>query len=223
MKSFLFSVAVAMLMAPIVQANTAPAYLPTDATTYYYGCNDKTFALNSGDTVKVRLEFAVYDGTQADDMREWTNYQGDATGFVYAYQIFCDDTNTAALASFSLTGINASGISSVTNDISQAASLTTSNSEVFNSYGIEPQDSYFNDAVTEATWEFENGMMIHGESSWFLFLYSDADWVKGDFTIAEAAADDDISVPDGDGNSNIPEPATLLLLGIGALVSLKRK
>lgn len=221
MKSFLFSIVVAMLMVSVVQAGTAPAYLPTSS--YYNGCNDKTFTLDSGDTVKIRLEFAVYSDSEAQSMREITNYQGQTTGFVYAYQIFCDDSNTAALTSFSLTGINAGAISSVTDDIGQAESLTMPSTVVLDSYGVEPQDSHFSDTVTEAIWEFENGMLVQGESSWFLFLYSDADWVKGDFVVETAPADDDIPVPSDDGSGNIPEPATLILLGVGTLLSLKRK
>lgn len=208
----------------VLMVSMAPAGLTNlPDSDHYQGQHDKVFNLASGDTIKVHLEFAVYAGGQAETMRDLTNYEGQSTGFVYAYQIFSDDSSTAALASFSLTGINPAAISSTTHDIGQIDGFTAPSTEVFDSDGVEPTDSYFNDTVTEAIWEFENGALVQGESSWFLFLYSNSDWIKGDIAVQAAVADDDIPVPDGEDNSNIPEPATMLLLACGALLSLKRK
>lgn len=218
-RRFLLSIVVATLMVSVVHAGLAPTNLPSSP--YYQGRHDKTFNLESGDTVKVRLEFAVYQGEDAGIMRDITGYTGETTGYVYAYQIFSDSSSTAALTAFSLTGVNANAISSVTDDIGQAGSITYG--QTYESDGVEPAAGYFNDSVDEAIWEFEDGALVQGESSWFLFLYSDYDWVKGDIAVETAVYDDDVPVPDGDGNGNIPEPATLLLLAGGALLSLKRK
>jgi hypothetical protein len=218
-RRFLFSIVAATLMVSVVHAGLAPTNLPSSS--YYQGRHDKTFNLDSGDTIKVRLEFAVYQGEDADIMRDITGYTGETTGYVYAYQIFSDSSSTAALTAFSLTGVNPNAISSVTDDIGQAESITYG--YTYESDGVEPTAGYFNDSVDEAIWEFENGTLVQGESSWFLFLYSDYSWVKGDLTVQAAVYDDDIPVPDGGGNSNIPEPATLLLLAGGTLLSLKRK
>jgi hypothetical protein len=56
---------------------------------------------------------------------------------------------------------------------------------------------------------------MEGEQSWFLFLYSDYDWIKGDIEVQRV--NDDIPVPE------VPEPATLALLACGTMLSLKRR
>ena len=190
----------------------SPTNLPWTVDTYYYGANEKTF----GDLgITVRLEFAVYNGTQADDVVEWTGYNGDAD-FVYAYQIFCEDA-AGSLEYFELTGLNPDSIASVEEDIHQQESLDSGS---IISGGVEPADGsgYFNAAKTKAIWEFDEGTLMQGDQSWFLFLYSNSGPISGDFSI-EPLADDDIPVPDGD----VPEPATLAMLAVGALLSLKRK
>ena len=212
MKSLLFLMVVSAILVPTVQASLT--YLPNSS--YYNGQNDKTFDLGAGETITIHLEFAVYEGDEAETMQEITGYTGSTTGYVYAYQIFCDESNTAALTSFSLTGINPGAISSVTDDIGQIDSVTAPSSEVFDSYGEEPTSSYFNGDVTEAIWEFEDGALIQGENSWFLLLYSDHDWIAGDYEV-EAIANDDIPMP------GAPEPTTLILLAGGAVLSLRRR
>jgi hypothetical protein len=188
---------------------TVPQNLPWSPDTYYYGAHEKTF----GDmNMTVRLEFAVYNDTQADDVIEWTGYAGDAD-YVYAYQIFCQDAE-ASLEYFELTGLDPDTIASVEMDIHEQESLNSTPSG-----GIQPMDEgHFNDAKTKAIWEFDQGTLVQGEQSWFLFLYSDSGPVVGDFNV-QPLADDDIPVPGGD----VPEPATLALLMCGSLLSLKRK
>jgi len=188
-----------------------PQNLPTfGGTAYYYGANDKTFT-DLG--ITVRLEFAVYNGAQADLVKEDTGYAGDAD-YVYAYQFFCTEA-AASMTYFELTGLNPDTIASAEQDISEQETL---DSGAIPSGGVEPTDSYFNDTKTKAIWEFEEGTLMQGDQSWFLFLYSDYAPVVGDFNLQETA-DDDISVPGGD----VPEPATLALLIGGALLSLKRR
>jgi len=212
MKKILFTFTLLLLLAPATQAGITPSILPTTSETHYYGAQDRSFDLGSEGVLDIHLEFAVYTGTQADDMKDWTGYTGEAD-YVYAYQVFCEQSSTAALTYFALTGVNPSTIADVQNDIGENESL---NSGAIQSGGVEPTSSYFNQDVTKAIWEFEDGTLVQGEQSWFLFLYSDYDWIKGDIEVQQIA-NDDIPVPE------IPEPATLALLACGSILSLRRR
>ena len=203
----------------MTHAGLAPSILPESS--YYQGQHDRTFDLGSEGTLGIHLEFAVYrDETQyggsvneAQIMQEWTGHTGDAD-YVYAYQVFCESSSDAGLTYFALTGIDPGTIADVQNDIGQNEYLD--NGGPIQSGGVEPTSGGFNASVTKAVWQFDEGTLVQGEQSWFLFLYSDYDWIKGDIQV-QALANDDIPVPE------VPEPATLVLLGCGAILSLKRR
>ena len=222
MKKLLTVIILLAALAPISHATLDRSTLYESS--YYSGTHDRSYNLGSEGILDVHLEFAVYrDETQhggnvneAQLMQEYTGYTGDAD-YVYAYQIFSEQSSTAALTYFALTGINPGTISDVENDISEAEFLD--DGQQTQSGGKAPSDSYFNSSVTKAIWEFEDGAIAQGEQSWFLFLYSDYDWIAGDMEV-RPSANDDIPVPD---DGEIPEPATLILLGGGALLCLKRK
>ena len=216
MKKILFMLMVLLSLVSVTYAGMAPSILP--ASSYYQGQHDRSFNLGSEGTLDIHLEFAVYrDETQyggtvneAQIMQEWTGHTGDAD-YVYAYQVFSKQSSTAPLTYFALTGINPAAIADVQNDIGQADSLKNG---AIQSEGIAPSGSYFNASVTKAIWEFDGGSIVQGEQSWFLFLYSDNDWIAGDMEI-QPPADDDIPVP------SVPEPATLALLACGTVLSLR--
>lgn len=194
---------------------------PLYESSYYSGQHDRSFNLGTEGILDIHLEFAVYrnetlhGGTvnEAQVMQDYTGYTGDAD-YVYAYQVFCEQSSTAALTYFALTGINPGTIADIDNDISEAEYLDDGNPT--QSGGVAPSDSYFNSSVTKAIWEFEGGSIVQSEQSWFLFLYSDYDWIKGDIEI-RPSANDDIPVPE------VPEPTTLALLFGGTLLSLRRR
>jgi hypothetical protein len=205
MKKIWVTLVATLLWVSVVQAGLLPV------SSYYNGQNEQTFDLGTDGKLTILLEFSVYKGTEAETMQEWTDYAGEAKEYVYAYQVTSGASSTADLTFFALTGINPEAIASATEDIGQAESVGS-----FNSGGVEPKaDGYFNASVTKAIWEFDDGALIQGDKSWFLFLYSDFDWIKGGMAVKAAA--DDIPVPD------VPEPATLALLAIGSVLLLRRK
>jgi len=228
MKNF-FMVTMTLLLVSVTHAGLAPDFLPTSS--YYNGRHDRSFDLGLEGVLDIQLQFAVYRNEELYDdegvneaqlMMEYTGYTGDLLGsenaFVYGYQIFCEDTSTAELTYFALTGINPNAIDSVEQDIHEQDDI---DSGAWESLGVQPKGDggYYNDSKTKAIWEFDGGAMIQGEQSWFLFLYSGYDWIKGDIEV-QPLADDDIPIP---GDNDIPEPATLALLIGGAVLSLRRR
>ena len=211
MKKTLFTFMALLLLVSVAHAGIAPSILPPSS--YYQGQHDRSFNLGSEGTLDIHLEFAVYKDNEAQIMQEWTGHTGDSA-FVYAYQVFCNNSDADGLTYFALTGVNPSTIADVQNDIGENASLD--NGGPLQSGGVGPTSSDFNASVTKAIWQFDQGTLVQGDRSWFLFLYSDYDWIKGDIQI-QPLTDDDIPIP------GVPEPATLALLACGALFSLKRR
>ena len=215
MKKILFTL---MLLLLLVSATHAE---PLPASSYYDGQHSESFDLGSEGILDLRLEFAVYKDNEAQIMQDWIGISDDDSyvysDYVYGYQVFSETSSTAALTYFALTGVNPSTISDVQNDIGQSESL---NSGDIQSGGIESISSDFNASVTEAVWQFDEGTLIQGEQSWYLFLYSDYDWTAGGIEVQQA--NDDIPIPGDEGNS-IPEPATLFLLGLGTFSLFKTR
>ena len=210
MKKILFTLMSLLLLVSATHA------VPLPVSSYYDGQYSESFDLGSEGILDLRLEFAVYKDNEAQVMQDWTGYTGDAD-YVYGYQVFSEQSSSAALTYFALTGVNPSTISDVQNDIGESESLDSGGIQ---SEGIEPISSDFNASVTEAIWQFDEGTLIQGEQSWYLFLYSDYDWTAGGIEVQQA--NDDVPIP-GDGSIINPEPATLLLLGLGGMLIRKRK
>jgi hypothetical protein len=218
MKKILTTIMMLSMVVAAAQAQTTPpSVLPWDQDTHYYGAHDFSFDLGDEGVLSGTLEFAVYADSQAQDMIEWSNYEGQAD-YVYAYQVFCDSTPDAGLTYFALTGIDPTTIADIQNDISQTGTLERPGAPV-DSSGVEPISSDFNRDVTKAIWQFEDGTLVQGENdqSWFLLLYSDYDWIVGDIEVRPPGNDEEIPVP------GVPEPATLALLLGGTVLSLRHK
>lgn len=154
-----------------------------------------------------RLDYAVYDTTLTADALAL-----DAPGegrYIYAYQVFNVSYSSSAIGFLSLYGIEEGAITSIENVGS-----------VEDDGGIEPTDNTLNSTKTIATYEFANGDLVVGENSWFLTIRSDGKPKAGTFTLS-APTDDDAVVPDDD-SSEVPEPATLGMLLLGAVSMLRR-
>jgi hypothetical protein len=221
MKKILFALVMLSLLVSVTHAGLAPSILPSSS--HYQGQQSRSFDLGSEGILDVHLEFAVYAGDEAVTMRDMTGYGGDPENatFVYAYQIFCDASSTAELTYFALTGVNPDAIAFPSTDAGQAGSMIAPNDSVFDSEGVAPSsDGYFNDSKTKSIWEFGDTAIVDGEQSWFLFLYSNKDWIAGEIEVQQA--NDDIPIP-GDGGNSIPEPATLILLGLGTFSLFKTR
>ena len=160
-----------------------------------------------------RIDFAVYD-TDTSNGQAFEADFGTAPGtgqFIYAYQIFTDDTSQA-LEYFAIMGIGENAFVSPVNDnISSLDDLTGE--------GVAPDEyPYIGSSSMYGTmgiWEFTDHLLEGGEHSWFLVLRSPHDWTAGSFTFNKSLANQ-TPIPN-------PEPCTLALLGLGCVVLFSRR
>jgi len=154
-----------------------------------------------------RIDFAVYDTeTYPDEFVGADGFDMPGTGrYVYAYQVFNDVyTSDQSIAYFSVLNLDGSSI--------VGASGTGAQDDGHG--GIAPIDS---DTEGVWRWELSNGGYIDRlEHSWFLALSSDMNWVPGTYEIM-APGESDIPAP-----GTAPEPATVMLIGLGSLVLIHR-
>lgn len=197
-----------LMMALAVFAASAEGtltFLPDSEMSEYNGYS--TFDQNG---VSGRLEFAVYDTTLQDlaELDGMSGYNGEQ--YVYAYQIFT--TSVEAITSLALSGYGAGTFTEADMDTSQ----TLGGEE---SYGYDAESwGLFDD---EAVWFFEGGVLVAYKTSYFLMVFSDYAPVMGSYEVNSSGSDP--YVPGGEEATPTPEPATLGLLAVGALLSLRRK
>lgn len=148
------------------------------------------------DGFNVRIDFAVYDTDDYPDDFEWTAEppMPETDRYIYAYQIFNHHTADKEVAYFQILDIDEEPIPEA------VMHSTTSQDDL--SEGVEPLES-----DTQGVWEFDWGVLIAGEHSYFLILSSNQPPVVGDYKI-ESLTSEPPYVPS-------PEPATIALLGLG--------
>jgi len=160
-----------------------------------------------------RIDFAVYD-TDTSNGQAFEADFGTAPGtgqFIYAYQIFTDDSSQA-LEYFAIMGIGENALVSPIND--NIGSLDDLTGE-----GVAPDDyPYIGSSSMYGTmgiWEFTDNLLDEGQHSWFLVLRSPHDWTPGGFTFNKNRANE-TPIPN-------PEPATIILLGIGGVIAVSTR
>ncbi len=183
-------------------ANNASATLVSshyDGTTYY------DVPWNDG-YLRGHIDFAVYDDRSEYELVTGFTAPGSYE-YVYAYQIFNDDLfSDEAVAYFAVLGVEPD----ITSGIGCEDDLT-------GGIGPTPTDGYFDVLELKVVWEFKDVFIYKDEHSWLLVFSSTEDWVPGEYEIKGSA--DDFPTPD------VPEPATLVLLGISSawLLNKSRK
>lgn len=192
-----------MLVVAVSTASAALTYLPE--SDYVEGVS----VFNTG-TVYGYIEYAVYDTS----IQALTGYEREER-FVYAYQVF--NVNGGDIDAISIFGFDPLAVASDGLEVSDELDsvLLAGGKDATPILDAEDVKAYY---------IFDQGSVIATDNSWFLLMFSDYDWVKGDYEINPN--DTDITVPgkdldgsDSDG-SQIPEPATLALLLSGGLLSL---
>ena len=163
------------------------------------------------------VTFTVYDTTNLVRTGETALAAAwDKPGqYIYAYQIWNDDDvlNEAVL---SLAVFNKTSGIPLDVGLENIGSIRDTPSS-----GVEPTGVDLTVGNLEVIWEFRGegigeAILLAGDHSWFLMFSSYSSPVVGDFRIE--APEGEFPVPE------IPEPATLILLGVGgALMFTKRR
>jgi hypothetical protein len=202
---------------------TIPDYLPNSS--YYEGRS--YFDLQSSGGPSGHIDFAVYDthtypdelvgaGGRAGDLLPWWNEtNSDRFRYIYAYQIFAD--NTSSIIDYF--GILGMGKNSIVEDSHTDEWPIGSMDDLVTTNAVAPDAKYVADSTDYgrmAVWEFTNGFLAAGDHSYFLVLGSNDGWTSGGYTFDKTLANE---VPQPN-----PEPTSITLFGIaGALTFIKAR
>ena len=175
-------------------------------TSSYY---DGSVSYSTEDGLQGRIYFAVYDTQDAEHGNEYVANGLEKPGegqYIYAYQIFSSSFfSTGSVAEF--------GILDTAGEAVNTSLMNGTTAQDDKQGGIAPSPL---ESVTQGVWQWVDGANIRpGDHSWLLVFSSDQHWTSGTYAIKAAT---NVSVPE-----SAPEPATLMLLGLGGAGLLARR
>lgn len=157
------------------------------------------------------VQYAVYDSQ--DGKNEW-GYDAPGDGrYIYAYQIFNANASTQDIGYFKLFGAEGSTLTG--GEISGLGSQKDPTDTQFPEQGIKPFSGEFDNTEKKISWKFLNGdfgVIGLAQHSYFLIYSSNIAPVMGNYEIKPPPAE----IP------QVPEPATIVLLGTGGLILLRK-
>ena len=202
----------------VQNASAALIYLP-DSSYAEAEDNWQGSRIYKEDDFYVLIDFTVYDTQNLLSSEEiaFAEELNIAGRYIYAYQIFNHPDALEEVGYFEIFGIGEPPL-----DVYADSIGALSDSDDPNTEGIEPTDKYFNTSHTRGTWLFSadygHGSILSGEHSWFLVFGSNFAPIPGSYEI-KVPEEGESPVP-----PEVPEPATLILLGIGgALIFTRRR
>lgn len=191
----------------VQSASAALIHLP-DSSYAEVEDNWQGFRIYKEDDFHVRIDFTVYDAQNLLSSEEiaFAEELNIAGRYIYAYQIFNHYTAGKDVGVFAIFGIGEYSLDVVEGSI---------DSQDDKEGGVEPAYEYFTPLNSKAIWEFEEGVLIAGEHSWFLVFGSKSAPIPGGYEI-KVPEEGELGVP-------TPEPGTLMLLGIGGALMFTRR
>jgi len=224
---------ISVLVSVVFSANSFAIPLPNSS--YDYTFNNGRSYYNTGVLIG-HVDYAVFDTSVADELADALGDTADGDGrFIYAYQVTNYSSSINAAAIFSILGISGDAIADSSTDMD---SLDGDPGDPSNA-GKKPTKDYFTQSNSSASWVFDDETLSFdgqdysigaGEKSFFLTIRSDYAPTIGAFSLVGVATDDIIlpgetSSPTNVSVVNIPEPATISLLGIGGsfLMAARRR
>jgi len=191
--------------------DTYSALLVLPHSTYgdLYGWQGSRIYKDNG--FNVLIDFTVYDTeTYLNEFIGTDGFVNPGQGrYIYAYQIFSHPTADEDITYFGIFGIETT---------IDEATIDGLSSQDDGEEGVPTSDEYFDDDLARVVWEFDWGVLIAGEHSYFLVFSSNYEPVVGDYEIRSFEEEGDVPIPE------IPEPGMLTLLGIGgAMIFTKRR
>jgi len=192
-----------------VQDTSALLVLPHSTYGDLYGWQGRRIYEDNG--FNVLIDFTVYDTeTYPNEFIGTDGFVNPGQGrYIYAYQIFNHPSADKDIEYFGIFGIETT---------IDEATIDGLSSQDDGEEGVPTSDEYFDDDLARVVWEFDWGVLIPGEHSYFLVLSSNHEPVAGDYEIRGFEEEGDVSMPGS------PEPGMLTLLGIGgAMMFTKRR